>query len=133
VKAVRRLVDDFSMRTEIQCAYVHKDPTTSLPPEVTICLYRVAQESLSNVARHAAASQVEVELICEDDLVSLTIWDNGVGFDAGQPPKLSGHLGLLSMKERIRLVNGNFSVGSWPAQGTHIRVDIPLSHGARHA
>lgn len=133
VKAVRRLVDEFSARTGIKSTYVHKDPITALPAELTICIYRVVQESLSNIARHAQASHVEVELICEDDVVSLSVRDNGVGFDVEQPGKAGGHLGLLSMKERVRLAKGKLDVASSPTHGTQIRVDIPLSPGALHA
>jgi signal transduction histidine kinase len=132
VKAVRRLVDDFSARTGIASIYVHKDPLMALPTEPAICLYRVMQESLSNIARHAQASQVEVELICEDDAVSLSVRDNGVGFDAGQLAHTGGHLGLLSMKERARLAKGTLEVESAPMQGTQIRVEIPLGPGVLH-
>lgn len=133
VKAVRRLVDDFSARTGIQSSYVHKDPVTALPSELTICIYRVVQESLSNIARHAQASHVEIELICEEDVVSLSVRDNGVGFDARQGAQVSGHLGLLSMKERVRMAKGTLDVASAPMHGTQIRVDIPLGPGALHA
>lgn len=133
VKAVRRLVDDFSARTGITNTYVHKDPGATLPAEVTICLYRVVQESLSNITRHAQAAQVEVELICEDEVVSLSVRDNGVGFDAGHLAQVGGHLGLLSMKERVRQARGTLEVESAPTHGTQIRVEIPLSPGALHA
>ena len=133
VKAVRRLVDDFSARTGIKTTYVHKDPVTALPAELTICIYRVVQESLSNIARHAQASHVEVEVICEDDVVSLSVRDNGVGFDSGQLAQVGGHLGLLSMKERVRLAKGKLDLESAPMHGTQIRVDIPLGPGALHA
>ncbi len=133
VKAVRRLVDDFSARTGIKCTYVHKDPLAALPADVAICIYRVVQEGLSNAARHAGASQVEVEVICEDDAVTLSIRDNGVGFDAERSGKAGGHLGLLSMKERVRLVKGALDVESMPSRGTHIRVDVPLIQGGVHA
>ena len=132
VKAVRRLVDDFSVRTGITSTYVHKDPFTVLPAEPTICLYRVVQESLSNIARHAQASQVEIELICEDDAVSLSVRDNGLGFDPGQLAHTGGHLGLLSMRERVRLAKGTLEVESAPMQGTQIRVEISLGSGALH-
>jgi|CXWL01.1.fsa_nt_gi signal transduction histidine kinase len=132
VKAVRRLVDDFSARTGITSTYVHKDPFTVLPTEPTICLYRVVQESLSNIARHAQASQVEIELICEDDVISLSVRDDGVGFDAEQLAQTGGHLGLLSMKERVRLAKGTLEVESAPMQGTQIRVEIPLGPGVLH-
>jgi len=133
VKAVRRLIDDFSARTGTASTYVHKDPGATLPAEVTICMYRVMQECLSNIARHAQAAQVDVELICEDEVVSLSVCDNGVGFDAGKPAQVGGHLGLLSMKERVRQARGTLEVESAPTHGTQIRVEIPLSPGALHA
>jgi signal transduction histidine kinase len=133
LKAVRRLVNEFSDRTGIQCSYVYKDPVGILPPDVTICIYRVVQECLSNISRHAQASQVEVELMCEDDVVSLSVRDDGVGFDALHGDQMSGHLGLLSMKERVRMAKGTLDVESAPLHGTQIRVDIPLGPGALHA
>ncbi len=132
VKAVRRLVDDFSERTGMKTTYVHKDPVTALPAEATICLYRVVQESLSNITRHAQASQVDVELICEDDMITLSVHDNGVGFDTGQLAFAGGHLGLLSMRERVRLAKGKLEVESVPLHGVQIRVEIPLGSGADH-
>jgi signal transduction histidine kinase len=133
LKAVRRLVNEFSDRTGIQCSYVYKDPVGILPPDVTICIYRVVQECLSNISRHAQASEVEVELMCEDDVVSLSVRDNGVGFDTSHGDLMSGHLGLLSMKERVRMAKGTLDVESAPMHGTQIRVDIPLGPGALHA
>jgi signal transduction histidine kinase len=133
VKAVRRVIEDFSDRTGIQYNYVHKDPLTTLSPEVTICVYRVVQESLSNISRHAQASYVEIELICEDSVVSLSIRDNGVGFDTGHRTQKTGHLGLLSMNERVRMAKGMFKVESTPMHGTQILVDIPLDQGELHA
>jgi signal transduction histidine kinase len=133
LKAVRRLVNEFSDRTGIQCSYVYKDPVGILPPDVTICIYRVVQECLSNISRHAQASQVEVELMCEDDVVSLSVRDDGVGFDTSHGDQMSGHLGLLSMKERVRMAKGTLDVESAPLHGTQIRVDIPLGPGALHA
>lgn len=127
VKAVRRLVDDCAARSGVRIDYVHQDPVTPLPPELTTCIYRVIQESLSNIARHAGATHVEVELMCEEDLVSLSIRDNGVGFDTGRS---SGHLGLLSMQERVRLAKGQLHIDSTPGQGTRIRVDVPLRGAA---
>jgi signal transduction histidine kinase len=133
LKAVRRLVNEFSDRTGIQCSYVYKDPVGILSPDVTICIYRVVQECLSNISRHAQASQVEVELMCEDDVVSLSVRDDGVGFEAGHEAQMGGHLGLLSMKERVRMAKGTLDVESAPLHGTQIRVDIPLGPGALHA
>jgi len=132
-KAVRRLVNDFSERSGVQITYEHKDPAVPLPPGVSICLYRVVQESLSNISRHAQATQVEVELICENDGVSLSIRDNGVGFDASHGDQISGHLGLLSMKERVRMAKGTLEIESTPLRGTEIRAEIPLVEGELYA
>ena len=132
-KAVRCLVNEFSDRTGIESSYVVKEPVGTLPPEMSICVYRVVQESLSNIARHAQASQVEVELICESDGVSLSVRDNGVGFDPVHADQKSEHLGLLSMKERVRMAKGTLEVESAPMHGTEIRVEIPLDLGESHA
>lgn len=132
VKAIRRLADDFTTRTGLQVSYVHQDPTVPLPREVATCLYRVAQESLNNVHRHAQASQVDIELICEEELVSLSIRDDGQGFDATQSTEGGGHLGLLSMRERLRLAQGRLRVASAPGRGTRVEVTIPLSGQADH-
>jgi len=132
-KAVRCLVNEFSDRTGIESSYVVKEPVGTLPPEMSICVYRVVQESLSNIARHAQASQVEVELICENDGVSLSVRDNGVGFDPVHADQKSEHLGLLSMKERVRMAKGTLEVESAPMHGTEIRVEIPLDLGESHA
>jgi len=126
VKALRRLVDEYATRTGVKITYVHQDPITPLPRELAICLYRVAQESLSNVARHAAASQADVELICDEDVVSLSIRDNGAGFEMGQSSRVGGHLGLLSMKERVRVAKGRLDIDAAPGRGTHVRVQVPL-------
>jgi signal transduction histidine kinase len=133
LKAVRRLVNEFSDRTGIQSSYVVKEPVGTLPPEMSICVYRVIQECLSNISRHAQASQVEIELICENDGVSLSVRDNGVGFDTVHADQKSEHLGLLSMRERVRMVKGIFELKSVPMHGTQIRVDIPLDVGGRNA
>lgn len=133
VKAVRRLLEDFSGRNGIASTYVHQDPTTVLPAELAICIYRVVQESLSNIAHHAQASHVEVELICDDDLVYLSVRDNGVGFDAASLTHAGTHLGLLSMKERVRLAKGRLDIDSTLGTGTHIRVEIPRNTEATHA
>ena len=78
------------------------------------------------MARHAGATDVEVGLIFEDDLVSLSIRDNGVGFNLGHVAQSCPRLGLLSMKERVRLVHGMLEVVTAPGQETHVQVQAPL-------
>ncbi len=130
-KAVRRLVDDFSASTGVEAVYVHHDSLSPIPTDLATCVYRIAQESLNNVARHAKATEVEVELICDEGMITLSVRDNGVGFDAVNASQGRGRLGLLSMKERVRLVRGTLNVSSSPGGGTHIDVGVPLS-GSHH-
>jgi signal transduction histidine kinase len=110
--------------------YVHHDAVSPVPTELATCVYRIAQESLNNVARHAQATEVEVELICDEEVITLSVRDNGVGFDSQQASQGLGRLGLLSMKERVRLVRGTLTVSTAPGRGTHLEVCVPLPGGA---
>jgi NarL family two-component system sensor histidine kinase LiaS len=96
-----------------------------LPPAVAEALYRVAQEALHNVARHAHATRVDVDLRCIPEQVSLTIEDNGVGFDPSEPH--SG-LGMGNMRERIMEVGGVLSVESQPGIGTMVVAEVAFPH-----
>jgi signal transduction histidine kinase len=97
-----------------------------LDPEQTIALYRTAQESLTNVARHAQASSVEVRLTLAGGALHLLVADDGRGItpdEIGQP----GSLGLVGMRERIASVGGELSIEGLPGQGTRINVRLPLA------
>ncbi|MCP4539086.1 MAG: sensor histidine kinase [Chloroflexi bacterium] len=96
-----------------------------LPPSVAEALYRVAQESLHNVTRHAQATRADVHLRCLPMQVTLTVHDNGIGFDTTQPRR---GLGLTSMQERIMVVGGRLSIESHPGGGATIRAQVPLPH-----
>ena len=89
-----------------------------------MCLYRIVQESLRNVIKHSGASEARVELNGRADEISLRIVDSGTGFD----PRLEGHggLGLVSMRERLRLVGGELAIVSEPSRGTQVNVRVPL-------
>lgn len=104
-----------------------------MPPAVDDALLRVAQEALSNVVRHAAASQVDLTLSYLDDLVLLDIQDDGVGFDvaamAGDGDVTHGGYGLTSMRERVALVGGVLLVESAPADGTTVAARVPRAAG----
>lgn len=124
--ALQRLIDDFSGRTGIKGTFVLRNVADPLPQTVSTCLYRVAQESLGNASRHANASCVDVELAGVEQGVALTVRDNGCGFDLKLVKRRQTGLGLVSMKERVRLVNGTFDIASGPGQGTSVRVWIPV-------
>jgi len=100
-----------------------------LPARVEEALYRIAQEALVNIRRHAQASAVRIELRQENDSVQLIVADNGRGFDA-QLPGGSAHthgFGLIGMQERARLLNGEMQISSCPGAGAQVVVTIPLS------
>ena len=122
--ALQRLVDEFTARSRIQGSFGHMNIPSTIPQEIATCLYRVAQESLSNVARHAAASRVDVELTQSRSGLTVTITDNGVGFDSEQPRYGPRGLGLLGMKERVALVQGDLQVLSAVGKGTRVQVVV---------
>jgi PAS domain S-box-containing protein len=96
-----------------------------IPGEIPLCLYRVLQESLQNIRKHARAESVEVKLVRAKDEVLLVVEDSGTGFDP-EEARRKGGLGLVSMEERVRLVGGNLSISSKPGHGTRIEVRCPL-------
>ena len=93
---------------------------------VGLCLFRIAQEALQNVKKHAGGAKVEVRLALSEGTVVLTICDNGPGFDRNRISAQHG-LGLLSMEERARLVGGVFRIDSLPGLGTKLTVEVPLA------
>lgn len=104
-------------------AKLDAEPETT--PEAKHALYRIAQESLHNVAKHSQARNVRLHLLSEPGAITLTVADDGVGFDCkGSFP---GHLGLLSMRERAREVGGTLNVDSRPGQGSRIRARVPAT------
>jgi signal transduction histidine kinase len=99
---------------------------------VALCLFRVAQEALSNVVKYSQAQRAEVNLHGEADKISLRVTDAGAGFEVGVEKKDAG-IGLVSMRERVRLVGGLLSIRSAPMAGTEILAQVPLSASAPEA
>lgn len=98
-----------------------------LPEEVEITVYRVLQEAITNVARHAKASEVWIDLYQDDTGVSLRVEDNGIGFRPDEVHQdAEGGMGLTGMEERIRLFGGSFRLESVPGRGTRVSARIPL-------
>ena len=90
------------------------------------CLYRIAQESLQNIAKHSRAKQVSVSLVFVDGTAILTVADDGVGFDP-QAMQGRGGLGLIGMQERANLVKGTLSVIAHNGEGTRVRLQVPVA------
>jgi len=108
----------------------NSDDLELLPAAVDQAAFRIIQESLTNVVRHARAQHIWIELSQSDGAVELLVRDDGMGFDV--PKTLDwaanrGHLGLLGMKERVQILGGHLEVDSKPGLGTRIRLSLPLT------
>jgi PAS domain S-box-containing protein len=115
-------------RTGIHLEFRCRSFPKALSKEVELCLYRVAQECLGNLSRHADASRACLRLEGDADHVRMVIEDSGIGFDASAVPRES--LGLLNMAERVRLLRGTLTVDSVIGRGTSVDVSLPLEGGA---
>lgn len=124
--ALQRLLDDFSSRTGVKTLFVHQPLDHALDKAAATALYRVVQESLSNIARHAKATRVEVEVTIEEEGVVVLVRDDGMGFDRTAVERAEGGLGLLNMRERLLTVQGSCEVESVPGKGTTVSMHVPL-------
>jgi signal transduction histidine kinase len=125
VEALRTACERLQGRGRVE-VHMELDPTTVEPSrEVALCLFRVAQEALNNVSRHSGARGVTVALRPMDGGIILAVRDDGVGFDA-RGPRPSRSLGLASMRERLRLVEGTLDVESTPGKGAAVVAWVPV-------
>jgi NarL family two-component system sensor histidine kinase YdfH len=121
--ALRLEISRFKDSTGIPILF-HSDQTPPLPAPVTETLIRAVAESLTNIATHAKAHNVTVDVRMKDKSLLVTIQDDGQGFDASAIPP--GHYGILGIKERVRLVNGNVEIQSENGKGTTLKIEIPI-------
>lgn len=126
--ALRELCRDTAAHAEFAVRFSARNLPEPIPRDATICLYRVSQECLRNVARHAKASHVAVMLTGLERTIRLSIQDDGVGFDPALKVARSG-LGLISMRERVRLAGGTLTLKSCPGGGTRVTVELPRPAG----
>jgi NarL family two-component system sensor histidine kinase YdfH len=103
---------------------LHLDPISPLSEPVTETAVRAVAEALTNIAHHARAQQVEIDVRVMSECLSISVRDDGVGFDPSSIP--SGHYGLLGVQERVRLVNGCFEIQSTSGNGTTLKLEFPL-------
>jgi signal transduction histidine kinase len=131
VPALESLATTFQHRTGVRCL-VDVAPEVSsleLPSETSAALFRIAQESLTNVMRHAAASLVRIQLYQGDGRVTLEVADNGKGITCEGMSKLDS-FGLRGMQERVSLLGGHFSIGGALGVGTTARASVPVAEGS---
>ncbi len=117
VLGVSSLCREFSEQNEMEVDFAHEGVPRRVDPEISLCLFRVAQEALRNVQRHSGASRAEVRLEGSEECISLSITDEGSGFQMHAASARCG-LGIRSMQERLRLLGGQFELWSRPGQGT---------------
>jgi PAS domain S-box-containing protein len=126
VASIRGLCREFSQRHKLRVLFVHDDTQEEIPKDISLCLYRIVEEALQNVSKHSGAEDAKVELSGHSNRIDLRISDSGRGFSP-ESARVETGIGLISMRERLRLVGGHLSVESGPSFGTHIHVRIPLS------
>lgn len=127
IPAVEWLVQNFTQRTGVPCV-LDADEDMELGEPYATAVFRIVQEALVNVAKHARATRVSVGLQLTQDAVSLDVRDDGTGFDTAAPRK-AGSLGLAGLRERARLAMGTVEIESRPGEGTRVKAVIPVREG----
>jgi len=124
VAGIRSWCKEFAERQNMEIDF-ESDVTTVPPFEIGVCLLRVLQEAVHNTVKHGGVKRIEVRLLEQSSQVHLIVSDSGKGFDVESAMQAKG-LGLTSMRERVRLVNGTIAIESKPRSGTTIAVRVPL-------
>ena len=125
VAALKGHCAEFDRQNSIEVTLSADDGLDGISYNVALCLYRVAQEALRNIAAHAAAHKAQVTLRSSAEGLELVIADDGRGFDLAEAQRVRG-LGLISLDERVRLIGGSLAVNTEPQRGTEVRVQVPL-------
>lgn len=123
VPAIKGLCRELSEQFGGQITFVHHNVPKAIAKEVALCLFRVAQEALSNSMKHSGVKKGQLELFGDRGTFHLCVSDAGAGFDL-QAVSAKGHLGLISMQERVRAAGGTIAVESLPSKGTRISVHL---------
>jgi PAS domain S-box-containing protein len=123
--AMRGLCHDMEEQLKVKIDFKSHDLPGSVPPDISLCLFRVLQEALHNSVKHSGVKHFEVRLWGTSDEIQLSVSDRGVGFDT--QAKVGRGLGLVSMEERLKLVKGTLSIESQPKRGSTIHARLPLS------
>jgi len=124
-KSISNLCEHLERTSSLDWSYFIDDIDGTIPSEKEINLYRIVQEAVNNIEKHASASEASVFVQRKEQMIELKIWDDGKGFDVGLIKKSRG-LGLLGMKERVDSLNGELSVDSNATKGTKFLIKIPI-------
>jgi len=126
--AVKSLCEELTQSQKLRVELHVKGFPADLPANITLCVFRIAQEALRNCVRHSGSQTAHVSLERSECLLKLTVSDNGCGFDPNSDLTKKG-LGFISMEERLHLVGGTMHVFSKPQRGARIEVSVPLEPG----
>jgi signal transduction histidine kinase len=126
VSAAKSFCMEVSEKQGVQVEFVHSDIPQALPSKISLCLFRVLQQALQNAVRHSGSPQVKVEIRGSPDEIQLMVSDLGIGFDPREAINSRG-IGLISMQERLGLVNGRFSINSARGRGATVFASVPIS------
>lgn len=129
VQAIEAYLQQFAELHGIECALSVDPPEAQLPPHCATAVFRIVQEALGNVARHAGATGVQVRLSIDGEQVRVRVTDDGRGFDTAARPR-TGATGLAGMRERVLALGGRLVVESTPGRGTRLEASIPLQQPA---
>jgi len=127
--AVKSFCQELAGRHKIKVKFQCQGLPAILPKEMTLCLFRIVQESLNNVIKHSGSPEAEVVLESTGQSIRLSVSDGGCGFDL-EASRVHRGLGLISMQERLRGIGGELTIHSQPSRGTRIEVSVPLSEAA---
>ena len=125
VAAIRALCRELAKQHQASIEFTDRNVPSHLPRDISLCLFRIAQEALHNAVKYSGTNQFCVDLCATEEEVQLVVRDAGAGFDVEEAKRNRG-LGLVSMQERVNLVHGRFSVESKPGQGTRIFAAVPF-------
>ena len=126
VAVMKSFCGKFAEQHNVKIDFKSHDLPATLSVDISLCLMRVLQEGLDNSAKHSGARHFEVELFGTSEAIHLTLHDSGIGFDSQAAMRGPG-LGLMSMKERLKLLKGEFSIDSQAKKGATIRARVPLA------
>ena len=127
--ALRSMVEQTTARSGVAVQFYVAAPPSRLAPEVETACFRIVQEALTNIMRHAHAQQVEIDLHLDGDALVLSVHDDGCGFDLAAMQKRAqagGSIGVLGMQERATLIGGQLELQSTPGHGSTVRLRCPL-------
>ena len=128
VIAGKSFCKELSDQQRVEIDFAHAGVPSDVPKEISLCLFRVLQEALQNAVKHSGARHFKVELLATSEDISLSVHDSGRGFDPAKEVASTG-LGLVSMRERVRMINGELTIESRPNSGTTVKVRAPLNFG----